>query len=409
MRLKTVAVAVSVLLGFSMTSSAKTNLDEYISASIDGNFKISSLEAAYDVERLRSEQEEKYYLPSLKIDHTTKTHMEDNPVGIKPWDSRSHESNVNLRSTIWRDNHESSQKMFDSKADAANMNVEIEKSNIRAQITTAVYNIFLYENLINEGEIILKRAKQIDADIKDKVQGGLAKASDATTAEVLITDMENAILATKLKIKQLRLNLEQVSGIPYPEDMGMDLTSVRALLSKVPNTSVEQNKSLLKKSLETDSKNHAIKSSDNWMTVDVFAKTKAEDLTFNRSETQVGIMVTMDLFNPSSYWKEKSTTAQYNSERFMLDQMQKDLSLSLQSQLSILDSNKSLLESQNDSIKIKRELIKERQDEYQINVTSLYELIQAWNGYYLAIQQKTDTEATLINTLLSIDVLTGDI
>lgn len=414
MKLTLIATAIafcsfnSALAG-TMSQSDGTTLDQYINQSIGGSYRIKSLESAHEAEKIRAEQEDKYYLPSFKIDHTTKTHMGDNPVGIKPWDSRSHESNVNLRSNIWRDNHDSLYNMLSAKADAAGMNVNIQKSNIRAQITTSVYGIFLYENLIREGENIMVKAKQIDASIQDKVTGGLAKASDATTAEVLITDMENAILATKLKIKQLRLNLEQVSGLPYPEDMIIDMQAVNVLLAKNPSVSIEDNKTLRKKSLEAQSKNLAIDSSTNWMSVDLYAKTKAEDMTFNRTETEVGVMVTLDIFNPSNYWKEKSSIAQYQAERYMLDQMREDLKLSLESQLSILDSNRRLLESQEESIDIKRSLIKERQNEYQINVTSLYELIQAWNGYYLAIQQKTDTETTLVNTLLSIDVLTGDI
>jgi outer membrane protein TolC len=397
-------------LGLSVsTAFADTSLDDYIQDSIDGSYRIKSLEAAHQVELLRAEQEEKYYLPSFKVDHTTKTNTMDNPIGIKPWDSREHESNVNLRSNIWRDNHDEVYSMLSTKADASAMNVNIQKSNIRAQITTAVYSIFLYENLIREGEEILTKAKQIDSDIKNKVKGGLAKASDATTAEVLITDMENAILATRLKIKQLRLNLEQVSGVPYPEDMVVDMKSVNTLLAKIPKKSIDNNKTLLKKSLETKAKSLSIGASENWVSVDVFAKTKANNLTFDRSETEVGVMVTMDLFNPANYWKEKSSTAQYSAERYMLDQMQSDLKLSLESQLSILESNQRLLASQEQSIDIKRSLIKERQNEYQINVTSLYELIQAWNGYYLANQQKADTETTLVNTMVSIDVLTGDI
>ncbi|KDM90963.1 TolC family protein [Photobacterium galatheae] len=411
MKIKVIAAAVAVFCLNSGAAFADTSLNDYIEQSIGNSFRIKSLMSQYDVEKIRLEQEDKYYLPSFKIDHTTKTHMEDGPeeVGINPWDNRKHESNVNLRSNIWRDNHNDVYSMLASKADAAGMNVDIEKSNIRAQITTSVYNISLYESLIREGEDILAKAKKIDADIRDKVKGGLAKASDSTTAEVLITDMENAILATKLKIKQLRLNLEQVSGIPYPKDMAVDLTTVDALIGKKAVGDVQNNKSLRKKALEVQAANKAIDTADNWMSVDLYAKTKADNLTLSRSESEVGIMVTLDLFNPANYWKDKTATSQYKSEQYMLDQMREDLKLSLESQLSILDSNRRLLESQEASITIKRDLIQERQNEYQINVTSLYELIQAWNGYYLAIQQKTDTEATLVNTMLSIDVLTGDI
>ena len=153
-------------LGLSVSSAyANTSLDDYIQESINGSYRIKSLEAAHQVEVLRAEQEEKHYLPSFKIDHTTKTNAMDNPIGIKPWESRAHESNVNLRSNIWRDNHDELYSIFSTKADAAAMNVNIQKSNIRAQITTAVYSIFLYENLIKEGEEILVKAKQIDADI----------------------------------------------------------------------------------------------------------------------------------------------------------------------------------------------------------------------------------------------------
>lgn len=411
MKIKVLAASVALFCLNSGTALADTSLNDYIDQSIGNSYRIKSLMSQHDVEKIRLEQEDKYYLPSFKIDHTTKTHMEDgrDEVGINPWDNRGHESNVNLRSNIWRDNHSDVYSMLESKADASGMNVEIEKSNIRAQVTTSVYNIFLYESLIREGEDILDTAKKIDADIRNKVKGGLAKASDRTTAEVLITDMENAILATKLKIKQLRLNLEQVSGIPYPEDMKIDIAAVDALIGKTNIGDINSNKSLRKKALEVQAANKSIDTADNWLSVDLYAKTKAEDLTFNRTDSEVGIMVTMDIFNPSNYWKEKTETSQYMSEQYLLDQMREDMKLSLESQLSILDSNRRLLDSQEDSIKIKKDLIKERQNEYQINVTSLYELIQAWNGYYLAIQQKTDTEATLVNTMLSIDVLTGEI
>lgn len=417
MKINSITATILALSFFSGSSAFAADLESYIQESISGSYRIKSLEAQANVERIRQEQEDKFYLPSLKIDHTTKMHMEDAPApegvqgigGIRPWENRVHESNVNLRSNIWRDNHNDVYDMLSAKTEAADFNVEIQKSNIRAQITTSVYNIYLYEKLIKVGEDILAKAKAIDTDIKDKVEGGLAKASDGTTAQVLITDMDNAILATKLKIKQLKLALEQVSGIPYPETMDINPKDVVTLLSKTPNTNIDNNKALLKKSMEVKAASKAIDATDNWISVDLYAKTKADNLTVSRFDSEVGVMVTMDIFNPSSYWKEKTSTSQYQAEQYMLDQMNEDLLLSLESQLSILDSNRKLLHSQNESIAIKKDLIAERQNEYQINVTSLYELIQAWNGYYSAIQQKTDTEATLVNTLLSIDVLTGEI
>lgn len=411
MKLKALAVLVGAACLNVTSAIADTSLNDYINQSITGNYRIKSLEAQHDVEKTRWEQEDQFYLPTFTIDHTTKTHMMDGQeqVGIRPFDNRAHESNVNLRSNIWRYNHEHVQSMLGSKADAAGMNVDIEKSNIRAQITTAAYNIYLYERLIAEGEQILEKAKIIDRDIRRKVKGGLAKASDQTNAEVLINDMESAILATKLKIKQLHLNLEQVSGVPYPKDMQVSPKDVHSLIYKTPTASIQNNKALIKKSLDVQAASQSIAAADNLLSVDLYAKTKADDLTFNRMESEVGVMVTMNLFNPATYWKEKTSAFQHSSEKYMLDQMHADLALNLQSQLSILDSNHKLLSTQIESIEIKNELIRERQNEYQINQTSLYELIQAWNGYYTAIQMKTDTEATLVNTMLSIDVLTGEI
>ncbi|MCY9861138.1 TolC family protein [Vibrio coralliirubri] len=411
MKFNVLAVLIGAACLNATSALASPSLNDYIDQSISDNYRIKSLQAQHDLEKTRWDQEDQFYLPSFSIDHTTKTHMMDGQeqVGIRPFDNRAHESNVNLRSNIWRDNHQDVQKMLGSKADAAGMNVEIEKSNIRAQITTSAYNIYLYERLIAEGELILEKARVIDRDIRRKVKGGLAKASDQTNAEVLINDMESAILATKLKIKQLHLNLEQVSGVPYPKDMQLAPKDVHSLIYKTPSSGIESNKALVKKSLDVQAANQSIDAADNWMSVDLYAKTKADDLTFSRMDSEVGVMVTMNLFNPASYWKEKTSAYQHSSEKYMLDQMHADLALSLQSQLSILESNHRLLSTQIESISIKDELIKERQNEYQINQTSLYELIQAWNGYYTAIQMKTDTEATLVNTMLSIDVLTGEI
>ena len=411
MKLKLLAIITTTLCLNSGALQASTSLSDYINQSVEHNYRIKSLNSQHDAEKVRLEQEDKFYLPKLSIDHTTKMHMMDGAekMGIRPFDNRVHESNVNLRSTIWRDNHVDVYGMLSSKADAAGINVEIEKSNIKAQITTAVYSIFLYENLVKEGEEILKTAKNIDKDISRKVKGGLAKASDSTTAEVLINDMDNAILATKLKIKQLRLNLEQISGVPYPNDMTMKSIDVRSLIKKTPSGSVSGNKALMKKELDVKAADHAIDTAENWVSVDLYAKAKTDNLTLNRMDSEIGVTVTLDIFNPINYWKDKSATAQFKSEHYMLQQMRGDLELSLESQLSILDSNRKLLTSQLESVQIKKELIRERKNEYQINQTSLYELIQAWNGFYSAIQMKTDTESTLINTILSIDVLTGQI
>lgn len=410
MKLNKVALAIFTLALNAGSAHAYTTIHDYLDQSVEGSYLIKSLMETHQVEVIRAEQENQYYLPTFNIDHTTKTHMEDHPDGgIKPYKNRQYESNINLRSNVWRDNHDSVYKMLLAKSDVAGFDVEIEKSNVEAQIKTAVYSIFLYEGLIEQGEDILIKAKQIDADIKRKVKGGLAKASEQTTAEVLINDMDNAILATKLKIKQLKLNLEQVSGVPYPDDMALEPNEIKHLLAKIPLKDIANNKSLRKKALEVQTAQLSVDTNTNWMSVDLYAKTQATNLAYSKFDTEVGVVVTMDLFNPTNYWKEKTSTHQYSSEKYMLDQMHEDLFLSLQSQLSIQESNRKLLDSQQDSISIKQELIKERQDEYQINATSLYELIQAWNGYYVAIQQKTDTEVTLINTMISIDVLTGEI
>lgn len=409
MKLKTLTAALAALIS-TQSAYAQVQLDDFIEQAIANSYKIRSLLATHDVAKIEADREDRHYLPSFSIDHTLKTNMMDHPDGgIRLWEGREQESNINLTSNIWRDNHDSVYEMLSTDAQIAGVDVDIEKSNIHAQIATQVYSIALYERLIQEGVEILSKAKQIDADIKRKVAGGVAKASEATTAQVLITDMENAILATNLKIKQLKLNVEQTSGSPYPEDLVVDLSEVDRLVNKIPCNDVTRNKTLIKKQLEVHSAKKTIETTTNWMSVDVYAKSNAANFTYSKSDTEVGVTVTMNLFNPNDYWKEKTSTYEYTSQQYMLEQVHEDLKLSLESQKSIQSSNQKLLASQLDSIGIKRDLILERQNEYQINATSLYELIQAWNGYYLALQQKVDTEVTLVNTMMSIDVITGDI
>lgn len=398
MKLNKVLLALSS--AFIGVGTVAANIDDYIQSAIRGSHKINTLIELSEIDKISIKQEEMYYLPTVNYTFTGKNVYS---TGLE------NEQNLTFRSTLFNENHSDILKVLGSKSAASVMDVEIQKSAIAAQTIAAVYKIKLYEELILEGERILEDAKKINSDIKQKVDGGVAKASDSTTSEVLIKEMENNIMAIRLKIDQAKLQAEMITGIPYPEEMTVSRDDVEKVIHRVVSSDITQNKELLKKKHLLDSTRFSIDSADSLYSVSLYNKNVANSGELSGSDSEIGLELSIKLVDPASYWKKKQNTHRYKSEQYTYDQMYKDLQMQIISQANILESNKQLWDSQDDSLKIRKNLIDERGNEYQINLTSLYELISSLNTYYSTYQQRTETEVTLVNTVLSIDVLTGEI
>ncbi|WP_210499599.1 TolC family protein [Vibrio crassostreae] len=393
-------VLLALSSAFIGVSTVAADIDDYIQSAIRGSHKINTLIELSEIDKIAIKQEEMYYLPTVNYTFTGKNVYS---TGLE------NEQNLTFRSTLFNENHSDILKVLGSKSAASLMDVEIQKSAIAAQTVAAVYKIKLYEELIEEGERILEDAKKINSDIKQKVDGGVAKASDSTTSEVLIKEMENNIMAIRLKIDQAKLQAEMITGIPYPEEMTVSRDDVEKVIHRVVSSDITQNKELLKKKHLLDSTRFSIDSADSLYSVSLYNKNVANSGELSGSDSEIGLELSIKLVDPASYWKKKQNTHRYKSEQYTYDQMYKDLQMQIISQANILDSNKQLWDSQDDSLKIRKNLIDERGNEYQINLTSLYELISSLNTYYSTYQQRTETEVTLVNTVLSIDVLTGEI
>ncbi|PSV00887.1 TolC family protein [Photobacterium kishitanii] len=391
---------------------AKTDLNQFITDSIKSSDKVHSLELLANNDQINQRSEEMYYIPTIKAGVVASTNFKKDKKGKLDFNGNKAVSQTfDLRTTLWSDSVSDRIGLADDRFGASKSDVLIQKNNIKAQLTTTLYSIKLYEDLIKEGKIILTKAENINKNIIKKVDGGLAKSSDKTTSKVLLSEMDNAILATSMKIKQLKLSAEQVSGMKYPTDIRITDGEIAALISTTPSSTIENNYELQKKSFAKDMSRRSVGLADSWIGVDAYARTKYDVLNteLQGKDTEFGIQVNIDIFDPSKFWKKRTAANQYKSESYSYDQMRNDLAIGLESQKSILKSNIALLESEKESIKIKRKLIRERQNEYEINVTSLYELIQSWNSYYTAVQQMTDTKVTILNTIMSIKVMTGDL
>lgn len=400
MRKKITNLAITTILSGSTFAASAMTVDQYLQTAINNSSKIQSLNALAEIDKTSLRQEELYFLPTADYTVTQKD------VYDTGWEN---EQNLTFRSTIYTDNHSDKMKSLSNASDASLLDVEIQKTAIKAKAYAALYKIKMYEDLIREGERVLKQARMIDKDIKQKVKGGVSKNSDSTTSEVLIKDMENNIMAIKLKIDQAKLDAEMVTSIKYPENLEISRKEIDNLISKRVVTDINNNKELLKASHSLKSTLYSTEAATNRYSLSVYNTTILADGSLNKADSEVGLELSIKLLNPSEYWKSKKSSYQYQSDNANYYQKRHDLETQIASQLTILDSNKKLWASQKDSLKIRKNLIEQRNNEYQINQTSLYELISALNNYYSTFQQLTETEVTLVNTILTVDTMTGEL
>lgn len=395
---KIINLAITAILSGSTFAASAMTVDQYLQEAINNSSKIKSLNALAEIDKASLQQEKFYFLPTADFTVTQKN------VYDTGWEN---EQGLTFRSTIYADNHSDKVRSLSNASDASMLDVEIQKTAIKAKAYAAIYKIKMYEDLIREGERVLKQAREIDKDIKQKVKGGVSKNSDSTTSEVLIKDMENNIMAIKLKIDQAKLDAEMVTSAKYPESLEVSRQEIDKLIGKKVVTDISNNRDLLKASHSLESALYSAEAATNRYSVSMYNTTMFSDGNLKKSDSEVGIELSIKLLNPSEYWKSKKTSYQYQSDHANFYQKKHDLETQIASQLTILDSNKKLWASQKDSLKVRRNLIDQRNNEYQINQTSLYELISALNNYYSTFQQLTETEVTLVNTILTVDTMTG--
>ena len=403
-----VAIATAVVPASAMAES----LDSFIHTSIANNNKVKSLAIDVDTAKLGISKSDLYYLPTVTAVTTASETFKKQKTGkIDFKKNREFNEQLNANALIWSDNVTGRRGVAKNQYNASMLDLAVQSQNISAQITTTAYAIRVYENLIKTGEDVLKKAHSIKKGIGRKVNGGLAKKSDLTTANVLLVEMENAILATKMKINQLKLTLEQVSGMSYPKNLVINDGDIEKLITDHVTTDVKNNINLRKKAIEKNISRGNVSNATNFINISVQAKTKYDmsKSVFDGKDSQIGLNVTLNLFDPSSYWKKKVAANKLSSASLEYDQLFNDLKIKVLSQESILKANNALMASERNSVAIKQKLIKQRQNEYEINVTSLYELIQSWNSYYSSMQQMSDTKVTLINTIMSIKTATGKV
>ncbi|UKA04480.1 TolC family protein [Photobacterium damselae] len=400
-----------VVTALPVSTFAET-LDSFVHSSITSNNKIKVLAVQAETAKLGVHKSDFYFLPSVTALTTANENFKKQKNGDYDFKkNRTIEEQLNMSSLLWSDNVSKQSDIATKQYQVALLNLATESQNITAKIKTTAYSIKIYEDLIQTGETILKRAHSIQRNIKQKVDGGLAKGSDLTTANVLLAEMENAILATKMKINQLKLSLEQVSGSKVPSDLIVTNQEVNSLIDDAVKTDVSGNIELRKKALDKDISRLSVSTATNLVDVSLQAKAKydIDNRTFEGKDSQVGLNVSLNLFDPSTYWKRKAAVNKLRASVLEYDQLYHDLKINVQSQETILSANMALMDSEKHSVSIKKKLIKQRQDEYEINVTSLYELIQSWNSYYTSMQQLSDTKVTLVNTIMSIKTATGSV
>ncbi|CAH7353889.1 conserved exported hypothetical protein [Vibrio chagasii] len=393
-------IALLGIFGFSNSVNAM-DLADFIDESIEASPKIKALESAHYADLEAVKQEVYFWHPSLKYELEQNIKVENR--------AEARDSTITMRSNLLQGNRSDVMDGLNTAADISLLAVEMEEDSMKARILSSVYKIALFENLIEEGQRIIDEAQAINSDISLKVDGGLAKISDSTTAMVLLKEMESTILALQLRIDQLKIDLEASTGRPYPVDLTVPVSKVVAFVNQQPNTSTENNLALKRKRLEVKSARHAHNAADNWYSLDAYVKTEFNEYDFANKSTEIGFELTIDLINPSNYWNDRKRVHSVQSERYQLDQLERDVSLGLTAQINIFESNMSLWESLVESLEYKKSLIDERHNEYEINLTSLYELIQSWSSYYSTVQQKTDTEATLVDTMISSMMMSGDL
>lgn len=124
-------------------------------------------------------------------------------------------------------------EMSELKLTAARYATELQRDNLRMQLTGFYLDIYKYGNLRSVVESNLAQARQVLAEMRARYEQGVALQNDITRYELLVSNLELQLVKINNLISILNDNLVTLAGFPASTEIVPDSTLlIRALPSR---------------------------------------------------------------------------------------------------------------------------------------------------------------------------------
>lgn len=115
-------------------------------------------------------------------------------------------------------------EMAELKSTAARYTTELQRDNIRFQLTGFYLDIYKFNNLRSVVENNIFQARKVLAEMKTRYEEGVALHNDITRYELLVSNLELQLIKIKNTLTILNRNLSETAGLPENTEVIPDST-----------------------------------------------------------------------------------------------------------------------------------------------------------------------------------------
>ncbi|HFZ8111275.1 TPA: hypothetical protein ACIPBB_004919, partial [Salmonella enterica subsp. diarizonae serovar 61:l,v:z35] len=202
-----------------------------------------------------------------------------------------------------------------------------------------------------------------------KYEFGIIKESDVKLANLLVQKINNEIDNIDRNIDQLKLNIESNALYPYPrKGVAISKDKIEQLLRfDCKDISLVNNIDLKKILLNKYESKENAKSQDSLYSINVIAENKYSDSNELKSESYVGVKISINLFNLDNKLAEKAGMEMYRSLSFDYDHRYKLLKNQAKLGRLTTEANTREINNLKQQLITTQELVKNQEREYNIN------------------------------------------
>ncbi|HGB5296750.1 TPA: TolC family protein [Salmonella enterica subsp. diarizonae serovar 61:l,v:z35] len=343
---------------------------EYLSIVLDNAESVKAKEALVNSEELTKWSTQLYAIPKLSAYTQPK-------LTRARQDKNYTESKITLNSVLLDDTTFNSLQAQHYRLLSTLVDLDKEKERITIAIMSDQINITLYENLRKSALILKNESETLYDRIKTKYEFGIIKESDVKLANLLVQKINNEIDNIDRNIDQLKLNIESNALYPYPrKGVAISKDKIEQLLRfDCKDISLVNNIDLKKILLNKYESKENAKSQDSLYSINVIAENKYSDSNELKSESYVGVKISINLFNLDNKLAEKAGMEMYRSLSFDYDHRYKLLKNQAKLGRLTTEANTREINNLKQQLITTQELVKNQEREYNINQVSVYEML----------------------------------
>lgn len=176
-------------------------------------------------------------------------------------------------------------EMSGLKLTASRYATELQRDNIRFQLTGYYLDIYKYYNLRSVVEKNIARARQVLGQMRDRYEQGVALQNDITRYELLVSNLELQLIKINNTLDILNNNLVTVAGLPAQTVVMPDTTILERSLPAVSEGTWQSDAALNAPALQLAQSK-----------VDI--SRKAEELVKSEYRPKIGLQAGWSLYGP---------------------------------------------------------------------------------------------------------------